>query len=155
MRTHLQTIIFAALASAAFAVGAQNESQKEESVFQCTDMNGNMVYSSRPCDQVGQVEMPPLEVVEREMNRIDQVDRAMAAIKREINHQRMERESALQTIYRKEDATREEINDEAEQVEKEFDQRIDSLTHELAQLGDTRNDLVEESVTVFMNEARR
>lgn len=155
MRTHLQTIIFSALVSAAFAVGAQNESRKEDSVFQCTDVNGNMVYSSQPCDQVGRVEMPPLELVEREMNKIDQVDRAMAAIKREISHQRMERESALQTIYRKEGATREELSSQAEQVEKEFDQRIDSLTHELAQLGETRNQLVEESVTVFMNEARR
>ncbi|MBD3646034.1 MAG: DUF4124 domain-containing protein [Pseudomonadales bacterium] len=151
MRIHLQTIFFTAL----FAATVPASAKEGDAVFQCTDMDGNTVYASQPCDQIRAAEMPPMEVVEREMNRIDQVDRAMAAIKREINHQRMEKEQALQTIWQQEDVDREEVSGQAEQLESEFDQRIADLSRELTRLGETRNRLVEQSVTVFMNEARR
>lgn len=141
MMTRLLTLAVIAIAGTAVA---------DDTVYHCLDDQGNKLFTSTTCDTVGHAVMPDHEVVKQELTRIEQVDRKIASIKREIMDQEREKRAALAAVHTREDT--ENITADASTIEQEYDARIKQLSRELSAMKEARNVLMERSVTIFLNQ---
>lgn len=142
MITRLLIVAVTTIASGALA---------DDTVYRCIDEDGNKLFSSTTCDKVGHAVMPDHEVIKQELTRIEQVDRKIAATKREIMDQKREKQAALRKVHTREAST-DTIAEDARAVEQEYDSRIEQLSRELVALKEARNMMMERSVTIFLKQ---
>ncbi|MEX2488589.1 MAG: DUF4124 domain-containing protein, partial [Pseudomonadales bacterium] len=119
-------------------IGIATTAVATDAIYRCTDEKGNPAFSDTSCEEIGNAIMPDHEVFQKEFTRIEQINRHIAATKREIMDQQREKEAALARVHTREEAV-EDIPADARTLEKEYDNRIKDLRRDLAALKQSRN----------------